>query len=52
MAKNAAKKFRAVIEPLSGGLGWVVARLPFDVGTAWDKMVRLRVKVEEFEADR
>src|SRR5881275_375451 len=46
MAKNAAKKFRAVIERLSGGLGWVVARLPFDVGTAWDKMVRLRVKVE------
>lgn len=46
MAKNAAKKFRAVIEPLSGGLGWVVARLPFDVDAAWDKMVRLRVKVE------
>jgi hypothetical protein len=46
MAKNAARKFRAVIEPLSGGLGWVVARLPFDVESAWDKMVRLRVKVE------
>ena len=46
MAKNAAKKFRAVIEPLSGGLGWVVARVPFDVDAAWNKMVRLRVKVE------
>jgi uncharacterized protein YdeI (YjbR/CyaY-like superfamily) len=46
MAKNAAKKFRAVIEPLSGGLGWVVARIPFDVDAAWEKMVRLRVKVE------
>ena len=46
MAKNAPKKFRAVIEPLSGGLGWVVARLPFDIDAAWDKMVRLRVKVE------
>jgi uncharacterized protein YdeI (YjbR/CyaY-like superfamily) len=46
MAKNAAKKFRAVIEPLSGGLGWVVARLPFDIDAAWNKMVRLRVKVE------
>jgi hypothetical protein len=46
MAKNAAKKFRAVIEPLRGGLGWVVARLPFDIDAAWDKMVRLRVKVE------
>ena len=46
MAKNAARRFRAVIEPLSGGLGWVVARLPFDVDAAWNKMVRLRVKVE------
>ena len=46
MAKNAAKTFRAVIEPLSGGLGWVVARLPFDIDEAWTKMVRLRVKVE------
>src|SRR5258708_33434301 len=46
MAKIAAKRFRAVIEPLSGGLGWVVARLPFDVDATWEKMVRLRVKVE------
>jgi uncharacterized protein YdeI (YjbR/CyaY-like superfamily) len=40
------KRFRAVLEPLPGGLGWVVARVPFDVATAWKKMVRLRVKVE------
>jgi uncharacterized protein YdeI (YjbR/CyaY-like superfamily) len=46
MAGSAAKRFRAVLEPLEGGLGWVVARLPFDVGTTWKKMVRLRVKVE------
>jgi uncharacterized protein YdeI (YjbR/CyaY-like superfamily) len=46
MAKNREKQFRAVIEPLSGGLGWVVARLPFDVEAAWTKMVRLRVNVE------
>src|SRR5215471_7185991 len=46
MAENATKRFRAVIEPLSGGLGWVVARLPFDVDRTWKKMVRLRVKVE------
>jgi uncharacterized protein YdeI (YjbR/CyaY-like superfamily) len=46
MAKNREKQFRAVIEPLSGGLGWVVARLPFDVDAAWTKMVRLRVNVE------
>ena len=46
MAGVAAKRFRAVLEPLSGGLGWVVARVPFDVTTAWKKMVRLRVTVE------
>jgi uncharacterized protein YdeI (YjbR/CyaY-like superfamily) len=46
MQKGAAKRFRAVVEPLEGGLGWVVARIPFDVEAAWKKMVRLRVKVE------
>jgi len=46
MAGSAAKRFRAALEPLGDELGWVVARLPFDVGTAWKKMVRLRVKVE------
>ena len=46
MAESSVKKFRAVLEPLSGGLGWVVARLPFDVEAAWKKRVRLRVKVE------
>jgi uncharacterized protein YdeI (YjbR/CyaY-like superfamily) len=46
MAQSAAKRFRAVVEPLEGNLGWVVARLPFDVEAAWKKMVRLRVKVE------
>jgi uncharacterized protein YdeI (YjbR/CyaY-like superfamily) len=46
MVKNTARRFRAVIEPLQGGLGWVVARLPFDVDETWQKMVRLRVKVE------
>ena len=40
------KRFRAVLEPLPGGLGWIVARIPFDVAKAWKKMVRLRVKVE------
>lgn len=46
MAQSAAKRFRAVLEPLPGALGWVVAWLPFDVEAAWKKMVRLRVKVE------
>ena len=46
MAGSAAKRFRAVLEPLEGGLGWVVARLPFAIEKTWKKMVRLRVKVE------
>jgi len=41
-----AKRFRAVLEPLGDGLGWVVAWLPFDAATAWKTMVRLRVTVE------
>jgi uncharacterized protein YdeI (YjbR/CyaY-like superfamily) len=40
------KRFRAVLEPLSGGLGWVIARVPFDVNKTWKKMIRLRVTVE------
>lgn len=40
------KRFRAALEPLGGGLGWVVARVPFDVKTTWKTMTRLRVKVE------
>jgi uncharacterized protein YdeI (YjbR/CyaY-like superfamily) len=46
MASNAVKRFRAVLEPLPGGLGWVIARLPFDPVTTWKKLVRLRVCVE------
>ena len=46
MASNAAKRFRAVLEPLPGGLGWVIARLPFDPASAWKNLVRLRVTVE------
>lgn len=41
-----AKRVRAVLEPLEGELGWVVARLPFDVQATWKTMRRLRVKVE------
>ena len=46
MPESAAKRFRALVEPLEGGLGWVIARLPFDVEKAWKKMIRLRVTVE------
>jgi uncharacterized protein YdeI (YjbR/CyaY-like superfamily) len=45
MANN-VKRFRAPLEPLSGNLGWVVVRIPFDVTKTWKKMIRLRVKVE------
>ncbi|MCU1322976.1 MAG: hypothetical protein JWM43_2625 [Acidobacteriaceae bacterium] len=46
MAVNTLRRFRAVLEPLSGNLGWVIARVPFDVEAAWKTMVRLRVQVE------
>ena len=46
MAGIAAKRFRATLEQLGGGLGWTIARLPFVPATAWKKMVRLRVNVE------
>ncbi len=46
MAQSAVKRFRAVLEPLPGALGWVIAWLPFEVEKAWKKLVRLRVKVE------
>jgi uncharacterized protein YdeI (YjbR/CyaY-like superfamily) len=46
VAAAKAKKFRAVLEPLGDGLGWVVAWLPFDPAAAWKTMVRSRVTVE------
>jgi uncharacterized protein YdeI (YjbR/CyaY-like superfamily) len=46
MALSAAKRFRAVLEPASNGLGWVIVWLPFEIERTWKKMVRLRVKVE------
>jgi hypothetical protein len=42
-ALSGPKSFRAVLERLDGGLGWTIARVPFDPGKAWPKMVRLRV---------
>ena len=46
MGAMSVKKFKAMLEPLDDGLGWVVMWLPFDVAKAWPKMVRLRVVVE------
>jgi hypothetical protein len=38
------KRFRAVLEKDHRGLGWTIARVPFDPATTWKQMVRLRVR--------
>lgn len=38
-----ARTFTAVLEPLRNGLGWVIARVPFDIQKAWPERNRLRV---------
>jgi uncharacterized protein YdeI (YjbR/CyaY-like superfamily) len=43
---SAAKTFTAVLEPIRTGLGWVIARVPFDVQKAWPVRKRLRVRGE------
>ena len=43
---NRAKTFRSSLEHLAAGLGWVIARVPFDPSEAWSKMIRLRVRGE------
>lgn len=37
------RRFRAKLERSEGGLGWTVARVPFDAKEAWPQMVRRRV---------
>jgi len=39
-----AKRFRATLEKGDRGLGWTIARVPFDPAKAWKQMVRLRVR--------
>jgi uncharacterized protein YdeI (YjbR/CyaY-like superfamily) len=46
MAASPAKHFRAMLEPAGNSLGWVIARVPFDIDKAWKKLIRLRVTVE------
>jgi uncharacterized protein YdeI (YjbR/CyaY-like superfamily) len=41
---NRAKTFRATLEQLNQGLGWVIARVPFEPSAAWSQMIRLRVR--------
>jgi len=44
--KTAAKSFKAALERMPSNLGWVIARIPFDVQTVWGKRGQLRVKGE------
>jgi uncharacterized protein YdeI (YjbR/CyaY-like superfamily) len=46
LTSSAPKSFTAVLEPLRSGLGWVIARIPFDVAETWPKRRRLRVRGE------
>jgi uncharacterized protein YdeI (YjbR/CyaY-like superfamily) len=46
MSPPTIKTFNAVLEPLRNGLGWVIARIPFDVEKAWPERRRLRVRGE------
>lgn len=39
------KRFRAALEK-EPGLGWTIARVPFDPAKVWPKMIRLRVRGE------
>src|ERR1017187_8863484 len=50
MSSSAVKSFTAVLEPLRSGLGWVIARIPFDVAEAWPvrRGVRVRGEFEGF----
>ncbi|MDR3774605.1 MAG: YdeI/OmpD-associated family protein [Terracidiphilus sp.] len=46
MKASAAKSFPAVLERLDSGLGWVVARVPFDAAKAWPERKGMRVRGE------
>jgi uncharacterized protein YdeI (YjbR/CyaY-like superfamily) len=48
MPTTPLKCFTAVLEPLSNGMGWVVARIPFDPARAWPQRRRMRVRGEVF----
>jgi len=46
MSPSTIKSFTAVVEPLRSGLGWAIARVPFDVAEAWPVRRGLRVRGE------
>jgi uncharacterized protein YdeI (YjbR/CyaY-like superfamily) len=45
-SKSSAKQFTAFLEPLRNGMGWVVARVPFDIADAWPVRRGTRVRGE------
>jgi uncharacterized protein YdeI (YjbR/CyaY-like superfamily) len=46
MSPSKKRTFNARLEPLQSGLGWVIARVPFDIDKAWPERRRLRVRGE------
>ncbi len=44
--KPVAKSFKATLERMATNLGWVIARIPFDVAKTWGTRGRFRVKGE------
>jgi uncharacterized protein YdeI (YjbR/CyaY-like superfamily) len=46
MSPSTKKSFTAVLQSLQTGLGWVIARIPFDVPKAWPVRKGLRVRGE------
>jgi hypothetical protein len=48
--KNPTKIFRAQLEPLDSNLGWMIARIPFDVQKTWgSSKVKVRGDINGFE---
>jgi PAS domain-containing protein len=41
---NKPRRFKAILERGTEGLGWTIVRLPFDPHTSWTQMLRLRVQ--------
>lgn len=46
MRPSPTRSFLAVLEPLRNGLGWMIARIPFDVAETWPVRRGLRVRGE------
>ena len=46
MSPSTKKSFTAQLEPLQSALGWVIARIPFDVTKTWPVRRGLRVRGE------